>query len=135
MKNLATCKPSEFFVQTMKIRRYVEGWLDSTKILSIRRQLPEITEDMTEADKRKALADQAKKNLWAMFDRIFEECADKTIGLLALLCFIDPEEADDHEMGEYLESISELISDERVISFFTSLVRLDRKSISIAAKA
>lgn len=135
MKNLANCKPSEFFAQTVKIRRYVENWLNATELFSIRKELPELNDNMTDEEKKKAIAEQAKKNLWKMFDKIFEENAEHTIGLLALLCFIDPAEADDHEVGEYLESISELISDERVISFFTSLVRLDQRSIFGAVKA
>ena len=135
MKNLSNCKPTEFFKQTVKIRRYVEGWLDSTDILNIRKNMPELNDSMTEDEKNAAITAQAKKNIWDMFDRIFDDNAEKTIGLLALLCFIEPEKADDHEMGEYLQSISELISDERVITFFTSLLMLDRKSISVLPKA
>ena len=121
MKNLANCKPSEFFAQTVKIRRYVESWLDATELFTIRKEVPNINDSMTAEEKKKTIADQAKKNLWKMFDKIFEENAEQTIGLLALLCFIDPSEADEHEVGEYLENISEIISDERVLSFFTSL--------------
>lgn len=135
MKNLANCKPSEFFAQTVKIRRYVESWLTATDILNIRKKVPELTDKMTDEEKRKAIAEQAKSNLWAMFDSLFEKNAELTIGLLALLCFIEPAEADDHEMGEYLQSISELMDDQRVINFFTSLLRLDRMNISSVAKA
>ena len=135
MKNLSNCKPTEFFKQTVKIRRYVEGWLTATDILNIRKNMPELNDKMTTKEKNEAIAAQAKKNIWDMFDRIFDDNADKSIGLLALLCFIEPEDADNHEMGEYLQSISELISDERVITFFTSLLTLDRKSISVLPKA
>lgn len=134
MKNLSNCTPTEFFKQTVKIRRHVEDWLTATDILNIRKNMPEFTESMSDADKRAAVAAQAKKNLWAMFDKIVEENAEKTIALLALVCFIDPEDADNHEVGEYLESITELIADERVIAFFTTLLSLDRKSISAAHK-
>lgn len=133
MKNLANCKPTEFFKQTVKIRRYVEDWLTATDVLSIRNKLPELNESMTDEEKREAISKQAKKNLWAMFDKIFDENAEKTIGLLALLCFFEPEEADDHEMGEYFQSISELMDDQRVIAFFTSLAQLDQTSISAVA--
>lgn len=135
MKNLANCKPTEFFKQTVKIRRYVEDWLTATDILNIRKEMPVLSDKMSDAEKKAAIAEQAKKNIWKMFDKIFDENAEKTIGLLALLCFFEPEEADDHEVGDYLESISELISDERVIAFFTSLVQLDQTSISAVRKA
>lgn len=134
MKNLSNCKPTEFFAQTVKIRKYAENWLNITELFSIRKTTPVFTENMTDEEKKRAMAEQAKANLWRMFDKVFEENAELTIGLLALLCFIEPEDADNHEVGEYLESISELISDERVLSFFTSLARLDRKSILNSAK-
>ena len=135
MKNLANCKPTEFFKQTVKIRKYVEGWLNATDILNIRKNMPELNDSMSMEEKKAAISFQAKKNICDMFDRIFDENAEKSIGLLALLCFIDPDDADNHEMGEYLQSITELINDERVIAFFTSLLALDRKSISVQPKA
>ena len=40
------------------------------------------------------------------------------------MCFVEPEHVDDHSMAEYLEAFTELINDEAVIGFFTSLARL-----------
>lgn len=134
MKNLANCKPSEFFVQTNKIRKSVAKWLTVTDIHNIRKRLPEYTDDM-DADKRAEVRkEQMYKNLSAIFDAIFEEHPMESVELMALACFIEPEDADNHEMGEYLKAVSELISDESVLSFFTSLVNLESSGILTLAK-
>ena len=43
--------------------------------------------------------------------------------LLALLCFVDPEDVDNHTMDEYLKAITEMITNDAVIGFFTSLAK------------
>ena len=42
--------------------------------------------------------------------------------LLGLLCFVEPEHIDDYEVSDYLESFNELMSNEAVLNFFTSLM-------------
>lgn len=129
MKNLANCKPSEFFMQTNRIRKSVAKWLTVTDIHNIRKRLPKYTDTM-DADKRAELKSaQMKKNLSAILDAVLEEHPMETIEIMALACFIEPAEADDHPMSEYLKSISELIADESVLSFFTSLVSLESNGI------
>lgn len=130
MKNIANCKPSEFLKQTVKIRKYVADWLTVTKILEIRKTKPEFAPNATDAEKKDAVLQQAQKNLYAMFDSMFEENADKTLGLLALLNFVEPEDVDNHTVAEYLGSVAELLSCPEVLSFFTSLVQLAKPSIS-----
>ena len=135
MKNLANCKPTEFFAQTVKIRRYVEDWLSATKIMEIRTDLPVPPENATKEEKQALLESEVKKRCWKLFDSIFEENAEKTIGLIALVCFIDPKDADNYEVGDYLQNIAEIINDERVLGFFTSLLNLDQLSTSNASEA
>lgn len=129
MKNLANCKPSEFLAQTNKIRKTVERWLSLTKILEIRKNIPELKEGQTADEIKAAAAEQAKKNLTAILDAIMEQHPKETLDLLALLCFVEPENVDDHPMSEYLAAFNELISDEAVLGFFTSLVRLGQTNI------
>lgn len=134
MKNLATCKPSEFLRQTNRIKKAVEKWLTETDIMTIRKRMPDllaIREDMTDeelsrvnAENRKRLEAQSKENLSAIFDEIADEHPDETLELLALLCFVEPENVDDYPMGDYLKAIGEMIGNEAVIGFFTSLARL-----------
>lgn len=134
MKNLANCKPSEFFKQTVKIKKAVENWMTETDIMNIRKNVAKpspITQDMTDEEKRAALDDfkrrteeQAKRNMSRIFDAIFDEHPDETLELLALLCFIEPKDVDNHTIDEYLKAITEMISNEAVLGFFTSLARL-----------
>lgn len=129
MKNLANCKPSEFFVQTNKIRKSVARWLTVTDIKNIRKRLPKYTKSMDAEKRAEVRREQMKKNLSAIIDAVFEEHPMETLEVMALVCFIEPEDADNHPMSEYLQSIGELIADESVLSFFTSLMSLESNGI------
>lgn len=129
MKNLSTCKPSEFLAQTIKIKNLVKDWLDATKILDIRKNMPKIDKNLSAEERTKAIVNQALGNWSDMLDKMFIDNAEKTLALIALVNFVEPENVDDYEMGDYLESIGQLLNDERVLSFFISLVRLNQKNI------
>ena len=134
MKNLANCKPSEFLKQANKIKRSVEKWLTETDILAIRKKMPDLlqlSDDMSEKEhdritkeNRKRLEKQAYDNLSEMLDVILDAHPDETLELLALLCFVEPGKVDDYPVSEYMASIAEMLTNEAVIGFFTSLVRL-----------
>ena len=137
-KNLANCKPSEFLRQTYKIKKSVEKWLTDTDILNIRKNMPAltpITNDMSE-DKRKAVFAENKrkseaqitKNMMAILDAVMDVHADETLEILALCCFVDPAQVDDHGIDFYLDNFAEIISNQSVISFFTSLAQLGVKN-------
>lgn len=132
MKNLANCKPSEFLTQTNKIRKSVEKWLTATDILNIRKNQPEYREDMTKEERKEAMQKQVKKNLSAMLDSILEQHPEETLELLALLCFVEPEDVDKHSVSEYLGAFAEIINDEAVLGFFTSLMKLGQNGILTA---
>lgn len=130
LKNLATCKPSEFLKQTNRVRKTAEKWLKDTDVLSIRRNQPVFPEGATEDDKRRLTEEQVSKNLSKMLDAILESSSQETLDLMALLCFVEPKDVDKHEMSEYIESITALISNKAVLGFFTSLVRLGQMNTS-----
>lgn len=132
MKTLVNCTPTEFFSQTNKIRKSAEKWLKDTNILEIRRHgpedLPKISDDMSVEDKEKILSERkeiirktALANLSEMFNVIIGEYPQETIELMALCCFIEPEDADNYTMSEYLANFNEILSDEAVLGFFSSL--------------
>lgn len=129
MKNLSTCKPSEFLAQTIKIKNLVKDWLDATKILDIRKNMPKIDKNLSAEERTKAIVNQALGNWSDMLDKMFIDNAEKTLALIALVNFVEPQNVDDYEMGDYLESIGQLLNDERVLSFFISLMRLNQKNI------
>ena len=127
LKNLATCKPSEFLRQTNKIRKAVSKWFTITDILNIRKRKPKLTDDMTESQRKEAINKQTKENFDAILDSVLEEHPDETLEVLALASFVDPKDVDKHSVKEYMESFTELINDEDVLSFFTSLVELGQR--------
>lgn len=145
LKTLATCKPSEFLRQTNRIKKAVEKWLTDTDIMNIRKRLPvpevvplEATVEERAAifeRNKKAVQEQSKKNVSAMLDAILDEHPEETLEVLALCCFVEPENVDDHPVSEYLAAINTLINDKAVIDFFTSLVLLGRTITSDASKA
>ena len=135
MKNLANCKPSEFLRQTVKIKKAAEKWLKLTDIMNIRKNVPTLPKDMPIVEKNKRLAEIGRENVSKMFDAIAEQHPDETMELLALCCFVEPENVDDHEIAEYLDSFAELIANESVRNFFTSLVNLGLINISDTQKA
>ena len=129
MKNLANCKPSEFLRQTNKIRKAVSKWLEITDLLNIRKTQPTIPKDATEKEKEEANRNHLKKKANLMMESIMEEHPDETLELLALLCFVEPENVDDYPISFYLENFTELIKDQAVVGFFISLIQLGQTNI------
>ena len=76
---------------------------------------------------------QLTKNLMDMLDKAMDQYADETIEIIALCCFVEPEDADNHTMSEYLSALSELLADEGVVSFFTSLAQWDQMDMRIVS--
>jgi len=135
MKTLANCSPREFLKQTNRIRKAVANWLSLTKVMEIRKNLPKFAEDATPEDKRKAAAAQIQKNGMAILDAVLEDHPDETAELLGLMCFIEPDELDNHEMREFFGAFAEMLSCPEIVDFFTSLARLESVNTSPVAKA
>ena len=140
MKNLANCTPSEFVAQTVKIKKVVKDWMDSTKILEILRTQPKyiVLEKGASAEERAEVVrknaeiqqTQSRENASRIFDAALEENPTKTLELMALCCFVEPSEVDSHPIGWYLTAINELINDENVLSFFSLLAQWGQKNTS-----
>lgn len=145
LKTLATCKPSEFLRQTNRIKKSVEKWLTDTDIINIRKRLPVLEivpkdasdeERIQIATRNKRLSDeQAKRNISAMLDAILEEHPDETLEVLALCCFVEPDDADNHSVSEYITAFNSLISEKAVVDFFTSLASLVQMNTSDVSRA
>ena len=128
MKNLANCKPTEFLRQANKIRKYVAGWLKMTDIMEIRKKSPEFKDGATEEEKREALRGQARSNFAEILESIMDTHADETLILLGMLCFVEPEDIDNHSVREYIGAFSELLNCEEVIDFFISLTQWAKRA-------
>lgn len=131
--------PLEFFDQSYKVAESLEKWLEVTDIQAIRKTpIPpsEIKEGMTTEEKRKAFEDfqerknaQAKKNLMKMLEAAMKDHPQETLELMALICCVDPSEANSHPMKEYFGLIMKALSDREAMSFFTSLVQLGQMAM------
>ena len=126
-KNLANCTPKEFMVQTRLIKHAVEKWLTLTEVLKIRQNMPDIPEGATEEERGKLIEERQKENLSRMFDAIMDDHPNETVELLGLLCFVPKDEIDNYPMSYYMESLTELLNDQAVWSFFTSLAIAARR--------
>ena len=134
MKTLANCTPREFLKQTNRIRMAVEKWLTDTKILEIRSRVPDFPEPTKPKDKeelekgaeerKKAVAEQIRKNTFDMLEAMLDTNLEETLEVLALICFIEPEEIDNYTMSQLLGGLNDVMNDESVIGFFASLVKL-----------
>lgn len=144
MKNLANCKPSEFLKQTIRIKRNVESWITSDDVKEIRKRMPDLektTDGMTESEMKEVvrrnqqkIREQSMTNLLDILEVLMDKKADETLSVLALCCFVEPENVDDYPLEDYLGSVADLLENENVLRFFGSLMRLGQTSISIASK-
>lgn len=139
-KNIVTCKPREFLKQTNRIRLAAEKWMKAVGIVDIRSRKPAglvtITKDMSETEvmeakqqNAKLIAEQSRKNLYDIIVSAIEEHPDETLEILALACFVEPEDIDNHRVSFYLANLSDILADADVLSFFTSLASLEQTGI------
>lgn len=123
MKTLANCTTAEFLRQSNKIRNAVSDFLKETNILEIRKNMPEITESMTAEEKNAAYKEQARKNISDMLDCALDENAEKAVEVLGLMCFKEGKEAQELDVVDILDVALELFTSERVLNFFTRLMK------------
>ena len=124
MKNLANCTPTEFLRQSNRIRKSVENWLKLTNVMGIRQRMPDIKGVEDEAERKRLVSEQMRANLSAMLDAALEEHPDETAEILALVCFIEPQDIDNYKTTDLLGAIAAILNSTAVISFFTSLLNL-----------
>lgn len=139
-KNLVTCKPREFLRQTSRIRKAAERWMKAIGVLEIRKRkaegLREFTKDMdadeiaaVRAENARKIADQSRRNLLDIVTAAMDDYPDETLEILALACFVEPENIDDHRVSYYLANLADILADADVLSFFTSLAQLEQTGI------
>lgn len=133
-KNLATCTGVEFLVQTNKIRHAVQDWLKATNALELRKRKAQgkksITKDMSPEEKQaineenaRLDREQAKRNISDILDVCLQDNPVKTLQLLAMMCFVEPKDAEKVQVTELLENFGQMMGDAGVLRFFTSLLK------------
>ena len=136
MKNLANCRPTEFFKQAYKTKKAAEKWMKDINIIEVRNRIPElkkITKDMPREEAAEAFRENQKRmkkaafeNTMEILDKALGDHAEETLTILAHCFFIEPAEIDNYEVKDFLQGISEILSTPEVISFFTSVAQLDQ---------
>ena len=141
MKNLATCKPTEFVAQTAKIKDAVANWVEVIDLIAIRATKPtynvipidatpqqkkEIIEQNAELEKKQAMANVSK-----MLDNMLVAHPQETLTVLALCCFVEPEHVDDYTIDEYMGCIMDMLQSKHVLSFFRLLAQIGMQAKSI----
>lgn len=134
MKNLATCKPSEFVAQTAKIKTAVANWLDAIDLMKIRAIQPKyevLPKDATPEERAEVIKKNAEiqrkqtmDNLSKILDNMLAEHPQETLEVLALCCFVEPSHVDDYTIDEYLQCIMDMMQNKSVMSFFSLLAQM-----------
>lgn len=138
-KNLANCTPEEFLDQSYLIMDAAEKFMKVNDILGIRSRrvegLQEIPKDNEEeADKirhenAKKITAQRMKNVKELLTSMLHTNKKETLELLAISCFIAPEDVNNYTMPFFLRNIGEMISNQDVLAFFTSLAEVEQTGI------
>lgn len=141
MKCLATCKPTEFVAQTAKIKNAVSNWVEVIDLMKIRAKQPQyipIPADATEQQKGEILLKNAElkkkqtiENLNTILDNMLVTHPMETLNVLALCCFVEPEDVDNHTIDEYFDCIIEMFKNKSVMNFFSLLAQLNTPEKSI----
>lgn len=141
MKNLATCKPSEFVAQTAKIKNAIAKWIDAIDLMAIRATKPQyktIPFDATPEERAQVIKDnaliqqkQTMANLNKILDNMLAVHPQETLEVLALCCFVEPSEVDNHTIDEYMDCIMEMAQNKSVMNFFSLLAQLQTQQKSI----
>lgn len=123
MKTLANCTLKEFLQQTNKIRHKAADFYNVIGIADIRKTMPTLTGKETPEEAEKKRIEQGKKNISAIIDKCIDANIDATIEIIGLMCFKTPEEAENMNATEFIDVVFEIIGSERVMNFFTKMVK------------
>lgn len=134
-KNLANCLPVEFLKQTNRIKKSVEKWMKVTEMSEIRKRIPDLRGIEDKNERIELVRKKAMENLSLILDNALEKHPEETMEVIALCCFVEPENINDHPMSFYMKSVAEMIGDEGVLSFFISLSKLGQMNILSVSKA
>ena len=124
MKTLTNCKPREFMRQVARIKTAAAAWLDMTRLLELRRRMPPRQEYADDEARRQAVMDQWRANIKDMVDAMLVDHPEETLELLGLICFIEPEELDEHPMSELYEGLMAVLKDDNLVDLFTAMLSI-----------
>lgn len=122
MKTIASLSGTAFLRAVNCTRHAVETLMTVAGIPEIRKQMPAFTGKETEEERRELIRAQTKKNLNDMLDALLEDYPEATCAFLREMCILEEGEPEPDGLELLLTAMS-LIADERVLDFFSQLVR------------
>ena len=122
MKTIANLKGAEFFRATYNIIEEVEKFNNATGVMAIWKKRPTYAGNETEEEKLELMREQVKKNWREMLKSALHTNAEATYSFVMCLFVLEGEESEPDGM-EMLMGALDLIADERVIAFFTKLLK------------
>jgi hypothetical protein len=122
MKTIANLKGAEFFRATYNIVEEVEKFNNATGLMAIWKKRPTYTGEETEEEKLAIMREQVKKNWREMLKSALHTNAEATYSFVMALFVLEDGEGEPDGM-EMLMGALDLIADERVIAFFTKLLK------------
>lgn len=129
MKTIANLKGADFFRATYNIIEEVEKFNNATGVMAIWKKRPTYTGEETEEEKLAIMREQVKQNWREMLKSALHTNADATYSFVMCLFILEDEESEPEGM-EMLMGALDLIADERVIAFFTKLLKSGILSIA-----
>lgn len=118
--------PRECAAQMYRVSTAIEKWLTVTDVQNIKKKIPKVSNEAKSEERDEAVAEQMRKNAFAVLDVVLGEHRDETLELLAMLCNIEPKELDEYPTRELMRCINELLNDKDFVGFFVSCVQLAR---------
>lgn len=122
MRTIANLKGADFFRATYNVVEEVEKFNNATQLMAIWKKRPDYPDGATEEEKLEIMREQVKKNWREMLKSALHTNADATYSFVMCLFVLEDGESEPDGM-EMLMGALDLIADERVIAFFTKLLK------------
>lgn len=119
-KTLVNCKAAEFLRQANKIRKSAKEYYDALNISAIREKMAKKYVNQDETGKEETRSEYISEIL----DSILDANAEKTVELVGMVAFLEPEQAQELEPAEIFDILLECLASERVMDFFIKMACL-----------
>lgn len=124
MKLITEIDDDVLFMSTLyKIASEVQQFLDSSQILKIRERIPDFSVFETDEEKKEATREQQKANLMEMLKVAMVDYPEAVISIAKKMIVLNEGEDYPHGMALF-GAICNVLSNNEVIDFFTSFVKL-----------
>lgn len=119
-KTLANCKAADFLRQANKIRKSAKEYYDALNISGIRDRMAKKYAAQDESGKEATRAEYVSEIL----DAILDENAEKTVEIVGMVAFMEPEQAQELDPAEMFDILLECLTSQRVMDFFIKMASL-----------